>query len=108
MKVPKEQVEEILANQQICCSLCNSPVPLLCWRYKLVYSLASGRIEQDDTDAQDKPGVSETRAFQKFAILDTWRESLIEYLENVSGTYNTVDKQWLRSFYEFEIYQAKL
>ena len=83
-------------------------MPLLCWRYKLVFSLNAGKIKHDDTDAQDRPRVSETLAFQKFAILDTWRDSLIQYLENVSGTYNTVDKQWLRSFYEFETYQAKL
>jgi len=57
-----------------------------------VFNLTQGRIKHDEANAQDKVRVSETLAFQKFQILDTWRDSMIEYIETMSGSFSKVDK----------------
>ena len=46
--------------------------------------------------------------FDKFACVDNWRESLITFIDNESGNFTLTDKTWLKNFYDYELYQAKL
>lgn len=114
MRLPQEQIDNILASKERCCEQCTSPVPLLCWRYKLTYTIDNGRLPDPNpaTDTLVGEGNDNTRAksnqkgkeHSQFFILDTWRDSLVEFLEKESGSYSTSDKPWLRAFYEYEIY----
>ena len=47
MNLPVEEHDAIVQNEEMCCEQCLLPVPLLCWRYKLRFLLAKGRIMPD-------------------------------------------------------------
>ena len=49
-----------------------------------------------------------SEAYDTFAILDGWREKLIMFIEQESGTFIGEDKQWVSNFYDFENYHQKL
>ena len=49
-----------------------------------------------------------SEAYDTFAILDGWREKLITFIEQESGTFLGEDKQWVSNFYDFENYHQKL
>ena len=101
-------------NEEMCCEQCCLPVPLLCWRYKLRFSLDKGRLKpvnQDNT--ADPRRLSPTASKQpqkdlcKFAPVDEWRDKLIAYIEQESGTFTVNDKVWLRNLYDYENYTAE-
>lgn len=109
MNLPEEQIAQILANRENCCNQCTSPVPLLCWRYKLKFSLQLGRLHEPDAppdveDSASKAMKQKKVEFAQFHILDEWRDTLCDFLDEESGSYSTTDKPWLRAFYEYEIY----
>ena len=117
-----------MASSESCCEQCSQPVPLLCWRYKVKYNLEQGRIVPatpdceesnaqllDANDVKDqnvlkqlKKPTSTTDPYQKFNILDVWRDDLLTFFEQESGNFNSADRQWISNYYDWEAYQAKL
>lgn len=67
-------------REEACCKQCNAPVPLVCWRNKIKYTLQQTKIEKPSEDDVRPPKDSE------FYLADGWKSLLITYVEN-TGSY---------------------
>ena len=89
-------------------------MPLLCWRYKVKFNIEQGRLSQPDTETDMSRAKSDVNAskmsvlsqirdqsktasivsnpYQKFAILDVWRDDVMAFLEQESGTFISSDR----------------
>ena len=122
--IAPEKQEAMIANKESCCDQCSMPIPLLCWRYKVKYQLYQNRLKKPGAEsfiaqAGQEGEISNSKmvymrrspaseAYDTFAILDGWREKLINFIEQESGTFLGEDKSWVSNFYDFENYHQKL
>lgn len=88
-----EMMKSVDQKEEACCKQCIAPVPLICWRNKIKYTLLQSRIEKPSVDDVRPPQDSE------FYLADTWKALLNTYVEN-TGSYLT-DHQWQLRYFEF-------
>ena len=92
----KEQLEELkneMPKEEPCCKQCNTPMPLVCWRYKIKHTLLSTKIIKPSPDDTNPPKDSE------FHLADAWKDRLHDFIEK-SGS-SITDKQWQLRFFDF-------
>ena len=73
-------------KEEACCKQCNAPVPLVCWRNKIKYTLLQTKIEKSTEDDVRPPKDSE------FYLADAWKSQLISYVEG-TGSF-LADQKW--------------
>jgi hypothetical protein len=106
----KTEIEDIIRNSvslgevdlydndkdELCCQQCNTPVPLVCWRFSIKYFLQSTALVNPNAKPKKstlsfmipsfaKTLPSEIDDLTPFWVVDGWRESLLGYIENKSG-----------------------
>ena len=80
-------------KEEACCKQCKAPVPLVCWRNKIKYTLLQTKIEKISADDVRPPKDSE------FYLADGWKQQLNNYVEK-TGSFLT-DQKWQLRYFEF-------
>lgn len=98
---------------EMCCQQCNTPVPLVCWRFSIKFFLQSTQL-RNPTEPPKKDLLASALDFfsgkedllpdaddlRPFWAVDGWRSSLLDFIENSSG-HASRDAHWILNFFEF-------
>ena len=80
-------------KEEACCPQCVAPVPLICWRNKIKYTLTQTKIEKPSLDDVRPPKDSE------FHLADAWKSQLHNYIEKTGS--HLSDQKWQLRYFEF-------